>query len=276
MAWHGRLGLAYRRAEADRTLVHDCHSGPLRVLKSLHDEAGVCQSVLVHPPGGIVGGDTLEIDVTIGSGAHALITTAGATRFYRSLGAAAAQRASIRAETASRIEWLPLESIAYDGCIASNAVRFDLAGTAEALGWDVVALGLPASGEPFRSGSFRQEAEVAGRWLDRGTVCGDQRRLVDSPLGWAGRPVLATAWFAAGRDIDAARRERLVEAARAAIGAGELAGTSGVTAVDSRVVVARALAPSVEPAMAQCVRVWQAWRREAWAMAAPLPRVWRT
>ena len=100
MAWRGSLALDYR-ARDGRTIVHDRHDGPLRVLRALHPEGGVCHSVLVHPPGGIVGGDALAIAITLASGAHALITTPGATRFYRSAGATATQTLSVAAAAAA-------------------------------------------------------------------------------------------------------------------------------------------------------------------------------
>ena len=85
MGWQGRLQLDYR-LDGRRTVGRDSHHGPLRVLKSLHPEGpGTCHHVLVHPPGGLAGGDRLELAVTLGEGAHALVTTPGATRFYRSL-----------------------------------------------------------------------------------------------------------------------------------------------------------------------------------------------
>jgi urease accessory protein UreH len=83
MSWHAHLSLNYRR-DAERTLVHDRHTGPLRVLASLYPEGpAICHNVLVHPPGGIVGGDVLELELTLGEQSHALLTTPGATRFYR-------------------------------------------------------------------------------------------------------------------------------------------------------------------------------------------------
>jgi len=169
MAWHGELALDYRAASG-RTIVRDRHTGPLRVLRALHPEGGICHSVLVHPPGGIVGGDVLAIKATLGEGAHALVTTPGATRFYRSAGAAASQSLEVVAEADARLEWLPLETIAYSGCDATNRMRFVLAAGAETIGWDITALGLPESSLPFVAGRFAQSIEIPGRWLERATI----------------------------------------------------------------------------------------------------------
>ena len=155
MAWAGSLQLDYRSEPLrgqPRTIVHDRHDGPLRVLASLYPEApGVCHNVLVHPPGGLVGGDRLDIGVNVGDAAHALITTPGATRFYRSAGPPANQTLRATLAPCARLEWLPLETIAYSGCFARNTMRFEVAPGAEMIGWDLLALGLPASGQPIRA-----------------------------------------------------------------------------------------------------------------------------
>ena len=276
MSWHGSLSLRYARVH-ERTLVHDRHDGPLRVLKSLHPEGtGICHSVLVHPPGGIVGGDTLEIELALEPGAHALVTTPGATRFYRSSGAAASQSLAVHAESGARLEWLPLETIAYSGCIAANTTRFVLEAGAEMIGWDITALGLPASDRPFVAGSFSQSIEFPGRWLERGTVRGDAPALLDSPLGWASRRVLATLWFAAGSSLGGSRRDTLLDVARSASREHGLQRSAGATAPHANIVVVRALAPKVEPAMDLLTRIWTAWRLAAWQLDACPPRVWRT
>ena len=276
MGWLGTLALAYRR-RGDRTLVHDRHDGPLRVLRSLHPEGpGICHSVLVHPPGGIVGGDVLQIDVTLAGGAHALLTTPGASRFYRSVGAAAEQSLQVHAEADSRLEWLPLETLAYSGCLATNRMRFDLQRGAEMIGWDVTALGLPASDLPFEAGSFTQSIELPGRWIERGIVRADDHRLLDSPLGWAGQRVLGVVWFAAGSALEPSRRDALLAAARAVVSDDGLARSSGATSPQASVVVLRTLAPGVEPAMSLLRKVWSAWRGLAWELDASPPRVWRT
>lgn len=275
MGWRGSLALDYR-AVGTRTVVHDRHDGPLRVLKSLHPEVDVCHSVLVHPPGGMVGGDHLEIAVALQPGTHALITTPGATRFYRSTGAAAEQSTAIDAAAGSRVEWLPLETIAYSGCEATNRVRCTLAPGAEMIGWDVTALGLPASDLPFVAGRFTQSIELPGRWLDRATIRADDARLLASPLGWGGRRVLATMWFAAGEPIAESRRDALLAAARTTVGAHALVAAAGATSPQDTVVVVRALAERVEPAMDLLVRIWRAWRPVAWGIEASVPRVWST
>lgn len=276
MSWLGKLELHYMR-DGDRTIAHDRHEGPLRVLQRLYPEGpAVCHHVLVHPPGGIVGGDELDIEATLDPDTHALITTPGATRFYRSRGELAAQRAVLRLSPGARLEWLPLESIAYSGCVAENRVQIELAPGAELLGWDVLALGLPAAGEAFVAGAFTQHLELPGHWLERGRIAADDRRLLDSPLGLDCQRVMATAWFASGSPLDGAAREQLLDAARACVADSPLGARCGATSPHEGVVVLRVLAPNVEAAMALLHPVRAAWRRLAWNLAANPPRIWRT
>ena len=258
MGWHGTLALRYRSQDG-RTVVHDRHDGPLRVLKMLHPEGdSVCHSILVHPPGGIVGGDRLAVEIEVEPGAQALVTTPGATRFYRSAGETASQSVAIRVAAESRFEWLPLETIAFSGCLAENRACFELAHGAEMIGWDVTALGLPASSQPFEKGFFTQSIELPGCWLERGTMRGDDACLLGSPLGWGGHAVLATLWFAAGSALLEARRDALLELARTTLNAHPLRATAGASAAQARVIVVRALSPRVEPAMDLLSRIWSA------------------
>ena len=276
MAWRGSLAIDYRQRDG-RTIVHDRHDGPLRVLRSLHPEGGVCHSVLVHPPGGVVGGDELAIELTLGEGAHALVTTPGATRFYRSAGADGDADAARGRRRGSRLEWLPLETIAYSGCVASNALRFELAADAEMIGWDVTALGLPESDRPFDAGRFTQSIELPGRWLERGDDRRRRRRAcsIRRSAGPAGASSRRCGSPAAIRSHPA-RSDALLEAARAAAAAHPLAATTGATSPQPGVIVVRALAARVEPAMELLQRIWRAWRPLAWGVAATPPRVWST
>lgn len=282
MAWHARLNLDYRADAATAgTRLDFRHDGPLRVLKSLFPEGPqVCHTVVVHPPGGIVGGDTLSLEMSLGTGAHALVTTPGATRFYRSQGVTAAQSVQARLADGARLEWLPLETLVHSGATAHNRLRFDLAPGAEMLGWDCVALGLPAADAPFVAGEYRHDITLATqgrpRWLERGRTAAADAALLDGPCGWAGRRALGTLWFAAGAALADDRREALLDTARAITGAHALASTSGTTAPQPEIVVLRVLAPRVEPVMALLASVWSAWRAQAWARAACVPRVWRT
>jgi len=276
MGWKGQLALSYR-ADGAKTVVHDRHSGPLRVLQSLYPEGPrVCHNVLVHPPGGIVGGDTLELDITLAPQAHALLTTPGATRFYRSAGELALQSTTARVDEGARLEWLPLETICHRDAQGENRMRFELAAGAQMIGWDLLALGLPASGEAFDSGCFTQRIELPGVWLERGVIDGSDTRLLDSPLGWAGHRVMATLWLAGGSALAAACRDGLLDAARECCAAHPLRATAGATSPHAELVLLRVLAPRVEPAMQLLVAVWQRWRELAWGLAPCAPRVWRT
>ena len=283
--WKARLDLHYRAvaataersADPTRTLADFRHDGPVRILHSLYPEGpGVCHNVLIHPPGGLVGGDHIHIQVSVDAGAHGLLTTPGATRYYRSDGAEAVQSVSARLAPGARLEWLPLETLAYDGCQGLNQTVFDLAPGAELMVWDLLALGLPASGQPFARGRMTQHLEVRGHWLDRGTVRADDTRLMDGPLGLAGRRCLATLAFACGTPWARARREQALEVARAVIDA-QPAGTgclAGATAPNDHVVLVRALGPMVEPNFVLLRQVRAAWRQALWGLDEHRPRLW--
>jgi urease accessory protein len=277
MPWHAHLQLHYTH-DGNTTGAHDRHEGPLRVLQRLYPEGpGICHHVLVHPPGGVVGGDTLRLDASLAAGSHALITTPGATRFYRSAGPLAQQQVRATLNDAARLEWLPLETIAYDDCQVHNDLQFDLAAGAEMIGWDLLALGLPAADQPFLRGSYLQQLSLLGAWLERGRIDAADTALLDSPLGWAGRRVLATMWFAAGSALGSDRRDALLDAARERVTQhAELSAHAGATAAHERVVVLRALAHRVEPAMALLKQVWADWRSVAWQLDATTPRLWHT
>lgn len=275
MGWKAQLRLQYTYREGC-TGAHDLHEGPLRVLQRLYPEGpGICHHVIVHPPGGVVGGDELHVHATLDEGAHALVTTPGATRFYRSEGATALQHTRLALAAGARMEWLPMETLAYSGCLAENRLTADLAPGAEMMGWDLLGLGLPAAGQPWRQGQFTQHLELPGVWLERSRVTADDP-LLKSPLGWAGQTVLATLWFATGTPLPTTRRDTLLDAARACIQGHALAPRAGVTAPQSRVMVMRVLAAQVEPAMQLLAAVRAAWRWEAWGLKAEPPRIWRT
>lgn len=276
MPWCARIDLDYLRApDSGRTLARFRHEGPLRLLRSLYPEGeAICHNVLIHPPGGLVGGDRLDIRIDARTGSHGLITTPGATRYYRSEGEAAVQDTRIAVRAGARLEWLPLETLCYDDCLAENRLHLELEPQAELIGWDVLALGLPDAERPFRRGAVLQHLELAGIWRESGRIEGGDACLLDGPVGLAGHRCMATVFFASGTPLAAAAREHALDIARAAIEADPLRPSAGATSPDPRLVVVRVLAPRVEPAMRLARRVRGAWRSGLWQLHGAPPRVW--
>jgi urease accessory protein len=179
-------------------------------------------------------------------------------------------------EADARLEWLPLEAIAYNGCDALNRAVFDLAPGAEMMTWDITALGLPAANMPFEQGAFRQHLEIPGIWLERGTLSASDTRLMNSPLGLAGQRCMATLVFASGSTMADERIERALACARELLEASELRLTAGATSPHKQVIVLRVLSPVTEPAMQLLRQVWAAWRHEMWGLTGAVPRLWNT
>ena len=272
--WHGTLQLSYQRERA-RSVARFAHHGPLRVLQSLYPEGdAVCHNVLVHPPGGLVGGDVLEIGVQVDAGAHGLVTTPGATRYYRTAAGAARQTVQARLEAGSRLEWLPLETLAYNQCDGVNEARFDLAADAELMAWDLTALGLPAAEQPFTQGRLLQHLEVRDAWLEHGLIDASDARLLDGPLGLAGHRCLGTLILARGSAWSVAQRDTALALAREAMASTPEGVIAGVTAAHPRVIVLRTLSALVEPSQVLLRAVWAAWRKGLWQMGDAPPRIW--
>ena len=280
MAWNASLEINYSLRKllgSNKTVARHVHTGPLRILQSLYPEGdSICHNVLVHPPSGLVGGDTLNLTVHVGPGAHGLLTTPGATRFYRSEGEPALQRTNIDVAADARMEWLPLESIAFNGCLAENRLVITLARGAEMMGWDVTALGLPAACKPFESGHFCQHFEMPSIWLERASIKALDHLLLNSPIGMAGHRCFATLFFATGNKLTRQRRQDALDIARSIIEAHPLCSMAGATSPNGQIVLVRVLAPVVEPAMALLRSVWLSWRHELWKLDSKSPRVWST
>ena len=267
-AWHAELELAYARIGDCTRPVRRRHLGPLRVQKHLYAEGPeVCQHIIVHPPGGIAGGDTLNLDIRAGNDSWAQLTSPGAAKWYRA-NCVAKQQLSIRVAPGATLEWLPQETIAYAGAQAELTTRIDLEANARLFYWDVVALGRPASGERFDSGHFAAALDIhrdgQRLWHERQRVTGNDR-LLDSPIGLAGHPVMAT--LIASGQIDAA----LLEACRAVPcqWRGNLTQLPGL-------VVARCLAHEALHARAWLIELWRRLRPALLGREAVPPRIWST
>ena len=272
--WHAALQLDYQR-KADRTDVAHVHNGPLRVLKSLYPEGQeICHTVLVHPPSGLVGGDRIDIRLTVNPQAHALITTPGATRFYRTEKGLASQEVVAKVCQNARLEWLPLETIAYNNCQGLNKVCFDIEAGGELIAWDITALGLPTASLPFEQGQLQQHMEIKNIWLERGLLDASDQRLMSGPLGLANHRCTASLVFATGSDMTRDKRDLALSLAREVAESQTDGVFAGVTSPHPRVVVMRALSPLVEPTQILFRAVWAAWRTGLWEITNTPPRIW--
>jgi urease accessory protein len=203
--WEARLELRFEREAARTVLAARRHIGPLRVQKPLYPEgAEVCQVIVVHPPGGIVAGDSLRIDVDAGARVHAQLTTPGAAKWYRSAGPIARSDTVLRVATGALVEWLPQETMLFDGARAAIHLRIELAADARFIGWDMTHLGRTASGERFASGRMRQTIELVRGdtmvWCERAVLDGGSRMLQSGAI-LNGAPVFGTL-IAAGGEVD--------------------------------------------------------------------------
>jgi urease accessory protein len=248
------------------------HQGPLLVQKSLHPEGdAVCHNIILHPPGGIAGGDRLTLEAKLGAGSSALLTTPGAGRWYKTLGAKAqvGQRFDIGRNAV--LEWLPQPSIVFDRARAETKMEIFLEQDALYLGWDLSCMGRSASGERFNSGELRQRTEVwqQGRrlWCEYARLAGDDAML-GSMAGMAACTVSATL-IAAGRDI---QKDLLAQCRNIAAEAGA---QSGITALP-RVLLARYLGASSEAAMQYFIALWSLLRPALAGRSAVPPRIWNT
>ena len=267
-SWHAELELGYGRdGETTRPTLRR-HKGPLRVQKHLYGEGPeVCQHIIVHPPGGIAGGDRLDIAATVGANAWAQLTSPGAAKWYRAKGPAY-QRLELKVGAGATLEWLPQETIVYCGAQAELSTRIELEGDARLCYWDMVALGRPASGERFDAGYFQAQLDIRrdGQllWHERQRISGNDG-LLDSPIGLARQPVFATLLISGEIDAELLERCRMIPSPVR----GDLSQLPGL-------LVARCLASEALHARAWLIDLWRLLRPVLLGRAAVPPRIWST
>jgi len=187
-SWKASLSLGFRNIDRKTVLAEKRSDGPLVVQKALYPEGPErCHAIVVHPPGGIAGGDELALEVRSESDANALLTTPGAAKWYRSAGAWARQ--SLRFEVEGSLEWLPRESIVFDGALADLRCDIALKEGARYVGWEVVCLGRFARGKVKLDTRIRQGGRML--FIEKGEIEGGGR-LMRSPAGLGGRSVFGT------------------------------------------------------------------------------------
>jgi urease accessory protein len=265
--WLASLDLEFAASGTRTVLARRSHVGPLVVQRPFYPEGDVCHVYLVHPPGGVVGGDRLELRAHAQNGSHALITTPSATKFYRSEGRVAHQVQDISLDEA-RFEWLPQETILFPDAYANIATRVHLTGRSRFIGWEIVCYGRPASALAYSSGRAHQDFEL---WLNDAPLMLDHLRLngaaesMQAQFGLAGHPALGT-MFAFPAD------DAILELARSVATAGVL---SACTKVDG-VLVCRAIGPQADAVRKTLASTWSLIRPQLMGRAATPPRIWST
>lgn len=276
--WHAALTLGFARHDTRTVLATRRHHGPLVVQKSLHPEGpGICHAIVVHPPGGIAGGDALTIDIDVGNEAHALLTTPGATKWYKSQGRFGAQDITLTVHDGAKLDWLPLENIVFDHADVRQRITVRLGEGATVIGWDATLLGRQAAGEQWTQGDWRSNFELRDAndrllWAEQAMLGAQDAQRSDGTgsAGLAGFPVFATLW-AVGRACTRELAESLAEglpfndALRA-----------GITCLPDNVLVLRVLGREVEAVRQLLISHWLTLRPIVHGVPGELPRIWAT
>ncbi|MFW7343725.1 urease accessory protein UreD [Pollutimonas sp. H1-120] len=206
--WHGKLTLAFSYPNSRGTVLSERrHEGPLLVQKALYPEGPeICHVTILHPPSGIAGGDLLSIDITVQSGAHALLNTPGATRWYKANGKSATQNTNIVVKAGACLDWLPQENIFFEQADAHTSTQVHLHTGARAIGWEIVQLGSIEKSSHWDEGRILLNTvltlDECPLWQEIGELHADSA-VRHNVNGLAGFPVLATLWAfgpAIGRD----------------------------------------------------------------------------
>ena len=273
--WQGQLDLHYDYYQGQTQLRRAYASAPLKVQRPFYPEGpSICHTVMLHTAGGLVGGDRLQQSLHLGPQAAALLTTAAATKIYRSNGPTAQQTVAIHLAPGAYLEWLPQEAIVFNGAQFEQTVRVELAPGAGFLGWEVVRFGRSARGEQFVSGDWRSRLEI---WQDGRPLWLDRQWLPGSPQGaeslnaLAGCPVVGSlVWLGqpVGPDLLAQAQARLLSQVQSPGSQG------GITSTLGDGLIGRYRGPSTAEARRCWVAVWQLLRTGLRDRPAPKLRIW--
>ena len=264
--WQAELELGFTPGPGGTALSHRRRRGPLAVQRPFYPEGEVCHVYLLHPPGGVVGGDSLHVRTRVSPGAHALVTTPGAAKFYLSAGDIAQQVQILTLAAGASLEWLPQENIFFSGAVTGLKTRIELAREARFIGWEIHCLGRPVIGERFEKGHADFQLQVARNrvplLLEQLVVTPER---LDGAASLRGLPVSATMVA-----TPATRAE--LEQVREVLPDEPIA---GVTLLDGLLVV-RYLGSSTEQCRSLFTHVWASIRPAVIGHPACPPRIWYT
>ncbi len=268
--WLGHLELTYRQRGQRTVLARRRHQGPLLVQRSFHPEGPVCHSYLIHPPGGVVGGDRLRLDVTVAGDADALLTTPAAAKFYRTAGPVARQEQRFSVAAGGGLEFLPMETILHGHSDTALTNHFALAADARLCCWDILCLGRPGSGDAFEGGRCMQDLTVE---RDGRPVVHERLHLehgdpvLQRPWGLGGYPALgALVATPAPQGIEAMLREAVAVPDGVRL---------GVSRIDD-VLLLRCLGPGAQVLRGVLEQAWACLREPVIGRPPTPPRIWKT
>lgn len=269
-SWHARLGLEFVKRGSRSALARREQDGPLVIQKILYPEGdAVGHAIIVHPPGGIAGGDHLELCAGLHEASAALLTTPGAAKWYRTGGPGAAQDITFKVGAGATLEWLPQETIVFDGALAQQNTEVRLAADAGYIGWEIVCLGRSGAGERFTKGRWlaRTLIERSGKPLLLERACLEGGGALHAPALLADQPVVGTL-IAAAPQLSTGLLGLCRQAA-------PLAGDGAVTLLPG-VFVGRYLGASSEAAKNYFIELWRILRPALLGREGIAPRIWRT
>ncbi len=268
--WEAKLSLEFSTRDQKTVIAHRKHHGPLVIQKPFYPEGNPCHIYLLHPPGGLVGGDQLLLDVKLNPETHTLITTPGAAKFYRSAGAVASQHQQFRITEHALLEWLPQETIIFDQANANSHTEIHIDNNGKFIGWEICCLGRTAGNQPFDQGQFVQKIQlhqnnkplVIERALYRGNDA-----ILSEPWGLAKHATVGTMF------VTPANKE-MVERIRAQVRA-EKPELFSVTLMNN-VIICRFLGAQATAAKKLFIQVWEIVRPHIQGIDVHTPRIWNT
>lgn len=277
--WPARLQLGFSLRDGERSILATrAHEGPILVQRSLYPEGPrVCHVVVLHPPSGIAGGDTIDIDIHVQDGAHATLTTPGATRWYKANGRHARQTVRLSVAAGAKLDWLPLENIYFEQANATSRTEINLHPDAMAIGWELAQLGSINNDPHWDHGRARTEIELKIDdqliWVEQGTVAA-QDPIRSSVAGLANLPVYGTLWCFGAR-LEPLEQEALTDMMP---WQPELrAGSTMLPYADGKALyLVRGMGLHAEDTRHLLMRVWQHLRHHALGIPGVPLRLWNT
>ncbi|MBE0529897.1 MAG: urease accessory protein UreD [Rhodospirillales bacterium] len=267
----GKAEVVFAHRQGRTALASLFQHDPLRVLFPTPPLGELTSAVLVTTSGGLVGGDEIAVRIAAGEGTAVLVSPQAAEKVYRSAGADCRIDMLLEAGPDAWLEWLPQETIVFNGARLRRRTVIEAAPGARVLAGEMLALGRAAMGERLHTGLLRDAWEVRCngrlRWADALHIEGDMAGVLAHPAGLGGAAACATAVYVGD---DAGAR---LEAARALL---EEAGDevrSAATVVNG-VLVARWIAAEGAAMRRAYGGFWAGFRREVAGLPARLPRFW--